>query len=216
MLVHRTRIAEEESDFVLQHLRDQVERHLYPVHRLDRPTSGVLLFAFDPETARTLSNMLTDSGIRKTYTALVRGWYGGPELLDHPVKNDRGNLRDAQTEFRMIASYTMNRPIGNYPTARYSIIECNPLSGRWHQIRQHLAHLRHYIINDRVHGDGKHNRIFKEELGIEPLFLHATSIEMNHPVDGTPLFLKAQFPKHWEAFRELDIVTLTPTDSSKE
>ena len=97
MLVHRTRIAEEESDFVLQHLRDQVGRHLYPVHRLDRPTSGVLLFAFDPETARTLSNMLTDSGILNTYTALVRGWYGVPELLHHPVKNYRGNLCHTQT-----------------------------------------------------------------------------------------------------------------------
>lgn len=209
MLVHRTRIAEEESVFVLQLLRDQTGKHLYPVHRLDRPTSGVLLFAFDPDTARQLSVMLVGGEVEKKYMALVRGWFAADGRLDYPVKNDRGNLQEACTWFRIAEKYTLHRPIGSFPTSRYSLVECYPKSGRWHQIRQHLAHLRYYIINDRVHGDGKHNRVFKNELGIEPLFLHARSLSMKHPVNGETLILKAKFPEHWEMFRELDIVEKT-------
>ncbi|MEG1616397.1 MAG: pseudouridine synthase [Bacteroidales bacterium] len=206
MLVHRTRIAEEESVFVLQLLREQTGKHLYPVHRLDRPTSGVLLFAFDPITARILSEMLVSGEVSKRYVALVRGWFPEETDLDFPVKNDRGNLQDARTLFIPLERFTMHRPIGNFPSARYSTVACFPKSGRWHQIRQHLAHLRHYIINDRVHGDGKHNRVFKGELGIEPLFLHAESLSMKHPHTGEPILLNAKFPKHWNAFRELGII----------
>ncbi|MEG1904322.1 MAG: pseudouridine synthase [Bacteroidales bacterium] len=206
LLVHRTRIAEEESVFVLQLLREQTGMHLYPVHRLDRPTSGVLLFAFDSVTARLLSEMLVSGSVIKEYRALVRGWLPESIDLDYPVKNDRGNLQEARTLFVPQERFIMHRPIGNYASARYSILACFPKSGRWHQIRQHLAHLRHYIINDRVHGDGKHNKVFKETLLIEPLFLHAYRLEMRHPHSGEPLCLEAKFPEHWQVFRELNIV----------
>lgn len=206
LLVHRTRIAEEESVFVLQLLREQTGLHLYPVHRLDRPTSGVLLFAFDAVTARLLSEALISGNVTKEYTALVRGWVAESIDLDYPVKNDRGNLQEARTLFVPQERFIMHRPIGNYPSARYSIVNCYPKSGRWHQIRQHLAHLRHYIVNDRVHGDGKHNKVFKETLGIEPLFLHAVCLEMQHPHTGVRLRLNAKLPEHWAAFRELDII----------
>ena len=175
ILVHRTKIAEEDSVFLLQIVRDLTGEHLYPVHRLDRPTSGVLLFAFDSQTARILSEMLVSGDVTKQYTALVRGWFPDEVDLDNPVKNDRGNLQQAHTIFRNISHFTLDHPVGNFAKARYSVIDCFPKSGRWHQIRQHLAHLRHYIINDRVHGDGKHNKIFKHVLNIEPLFLHAAS-----------------------------------------
>lgn len=206
LLVHRTRIAEEESVFVLQLLREQTGRHLYPVHRLDRPTSGVLLFAFDSVTARLLSEMLVSKEVSKEYRALVRGWLTDPVDLDYPVKNDRGNLQEACTQFVPLERFIMHRPIGNYPSARYSIVACFPRSGRWHQIRQHLAHLRHYIINDRVHGDGKHNKVFKETLQIEPLFLHAYRLKMTHPHTNQELQFEAKFPEHWQAFRELSII----------
>lgn len=206
LLVHRTRIAEEESVFVLQLLREQTGLHLYPVHRLDRPTSGVLLFALDSVTARLLSEALVSGEVTKEYMALVRGWFPESIDLNHPVKNDRGNPQEARTLFVPQERFIMHRPIGNYPSARYSIVHCYPKSGRWHQIRQHLAHLRHYIVNDRVHGDGKHNKVFKEILGIEPLFLHAVRLEMKHPHTGVQLSLNAKLPEHWSAFRELDIV----------
>lgn len=206
MLVHRTRIAEEESIFILQLLREQTGQHLYPVHRLDRPTSGVLLFAFDSGTARKLSEMLVSGSVQKEYWALVRGWFLESVELDYPVKNDRGNLQTAQTLFIPKERFIMDYPIGNYPSARYSLVKCFPKTGRWHQIRQHLAHLRHYIVNDRVHGDGKHNRIFKGILQIEPLFLHAHSLQMRHPYTEEPICIQAKLPEHWDRFRQLDIV----------
>ena len=193
MLVHRTKIAEEESEFVLQKLRDQIDCHLYPVHRLDRPTSGVLLFAFDSATAKLLSEMLVSGNAEKNYKALVRGWFPDSVDLDYPVKNDRGNLQEAHTIFRNIKHYILNHPIGNFPQARYSLIDCFPKSGRWHQIRQHLAHLRHYIINDRVHGDGKHNKLFKYELEIEPMFLHSASLAFKHPYNEGIVKIEACF-----------------------
>ena len=215
MLVHRTRIAEEESVFVLQLLREQTGMHLYPVHRLDRPTSGVLLFAFDSQTARLLSESLISGNVAKRYVALVRGWFRGENDLCYPVKNDRGNLQEAHTLFRGEEYFILNKPIGTFPTSRYSTVACYPKSGRWHQIRQHLAHLRHYIINDRVHGDGKHNRAFKHELSIEPLFLHAESLTMPHPHTGEELRIKAQFPEHWEMFRELPLVEKVSLESEE-
>ena len=207
LLVHRTRIAEENELFALQILREQTGRYLYPIHRIDRPTSGVLLFAFSSEIARHLGEMFTQNKIHKEYQALVRGWFPDRIELDFPVKNDRGNLQSAQTDFQLSERFVMHYPLGEYSSCRYSRITCYPHSGRWHQIRQHLAHLRHYIINDRVHGDGKHNRIFKNELLIEPFFLHARSLELSHPVDSTRLLhIEAPFPEHWDRFRELKIV----------
>ncbi len=208
MLVHKSELAPEETVFVLQTLRDQLDKHIYPVHRLDRPTSGVLLFAFSSEIARTLSEHLIDKKIKKKYLALVRGWLQESVTIDHPVKNDRGNLKDAITRFSPIRHYTLDIKMGSYDKQRYSLVGCEPESGRWHQIRQHLAHLRHYIINDRVHGNNKHNKLFKEELMIEPMFLHAESLELCHPVDKRLMVLKAELPKHYKIFEEIGNVSI--------
>ncbi len=208
MLVHKSELAPEETVFVLQTLRDQLDKHIYPVHRLDRPTSGVLLFAFSSEIARTLSEQLIDKSIKKKYVALVRGWMQESLTLDHPVKNDRGNLKDAVTRFSPIRHYILDIKMGAYDKQRYSLVACEPESGRWHQIRQHLAHLRHYIINDRVHGNNKHNKLFKEELMIEPMFLHAESLEICHPVDKRLMSLKAELPKHYKMIEKLENVSI--------
>ncbi len=198
ILVHRTTLSVGETEFIVQKLRDQTGKYIYPVHRLDRPTSGVLVFAFDSKTAALLSSMLNTSLVTKTYIALVRGWFPEERLLDYPVKNERGTIKEAITSFRNITHFILNIPVGNFPSARYSLIECKPQTGRWHQIRQHLAHLRHYIINDRVHGDGKHNNIFKHQLNIEPLFLHALKMEFKHPYTNETLIFKADLPPHWQ------------------
>jgi len=200
LLVHRTSIAEENEVFALQLLRDQVGRKLFPVHRIDRPTSGVLVFAFSPEVARWLNDQLTNGESHKKYVALVRGWFPEEMICDRQVKNDRGNLQDAVTRF--VPAKQMELPLATdrYPTARFSVVEAYPLTGRWHQIRQHLAQLRHYIINDRVHGDGKQNRIFTEQLYIREMFLHARSLRLQHPVLSSDLTIEAPFPAHWNNF----------------
>ena len=152
LLVHRTSIAESDGPFVLQLLRDQVGCKLFPVHRIDRPTSGVLVFAFSPEVARQLNDQLTNGVSHKKYVALVRGWFSQEIICNRPVKNDRDNLQEALTRFVPLKQLELPLATDRYPTARFSVVEAYPLTGRWHQIRQHLAQLRHYIINDRVHG----------------------------------------------------------------
>ena len=200
LLVHRTSIAQENERFALQLLRDQTGRKLFPVHRIDRPTSGVLLFAFSAEIARNLHDQLTNRESHKRYTALVRGWLEEKTTSDRQVKNDRGNLQDAQTLFIPQKQFELPIATDRYPTARFSIVDAYPYTGRWHQIRQHLAQLRNYIINDRVHGDGKQNRLFSEKLGIQEMFLHAHSLRIQHPVMMKELLIEADFPMHWHNF----------------
>ncbi len=208
MLVHKSELAPEETVFVLQTLRDQIDQHIYPVHRLDRPTSGVLLFAFSSEVARILSEMLISKDIKKKYLALVRGWLEESIKIDNPVKNDRGNMKDAITRFTPVRHYIMDIKMGKYEKQRYSLVACEPETGRWHQIRQHLAHMRHYIINDRVHGNNKHNKLFKENLSLESMFLHAQSLEICHPISKLPIIIKAELPKHYKIFEELSNVSI--------
>lgn len=204
VLVHRTAIATIEADeqYLLQMVRDNVGKHLYPIHRLDRPTSGVVIFALSSQVASELSQRFNTSDIRKEYLALVRGWFTEPITSTREVKNEKGTLKEAETEFIPSEQFTLNHPIGNHPSARYSIIKCYPKTGRWHQIRQHLAQLRHYIINDRVHGDNKHNRLFKHELKIEPIFLHAHSVTLTTN-SGNSLTITAPLPPHWEKFKNI-------------
>jgi Pseudouridylate synthases, 23S RNA-specific len=200
LLVHRTSIAEENERFALQMLRDQTGCKLFPVHRIDRPTSGVLLFALSSDITKQLQQQLTNGKSHKRYTALIRGWFTEDVTCERQVKNDRGNLQDAVTRFIPIKRLELPLATDRYPTARFSVIEVYPITGRWHQIRQHLAQLRHYIINDRVHGDGKQNRIFTEKLEIREMFLHARSLRIQHPITQTDLHIEAPFPPHWSAF----------------
>jgi tRNA pseudouridine65 synthase len=202
LLVHRTSIADEDVQFALQLLRDQIGCKLFPVHRIDRPTSGVLIFALSSEVARQLNDQLTNGESHKHYVALVRGWFTEEIICDRHVKNDRGNFQDATTRFAPVKQFELPLETDRYPTARFSIVDAYPVTGRWHQIRQHLAQLRHYIINDRVHGDGKQNRLFTEQLGIREMFLHARSLSILHPVTQQELFIEASFPLHWKSFME--------------
>lgn len=199
LLVHRTRIAEEENDFLLQKVRDQIQKHIYPIHRLDRPTSGIVLFALSSEVANRFSNMFQTNEICKEYRAIVRGWFPDNVDLDHPVKNEKGNQKDARTVFKNISSFELQVPSGRYETTRFSYISCFPKSGRWHQLRQHLAHLRHYIINDRVHGDGKCNRFFSDYFQEKNMFLHASELKFTHPYVEVPIVIKASLPPYWDS-----------------
>jgi Pseudouridylate synthases, 23S RNA-specific len=206
LLVHRTSISDEDDEFALQQVRDLIGQKIYPVHRLDRPTSGVLLFGLSSASASALHRLFLTRKIKKRYIALVRGWFKSQYLcLNYPVKNSKGNLIDARTDFRLIERFELPIPVLPYETSRYSLIEAIPTTGRWHQIRQHLAHLRNYIINDRVHGTGAHNKMFLEVFNVSHLFLHAREITFVHPFSDVTLTLKADFPPHW---RQLDFLEI--------
>ncbi len=202
LLVHRTNISDEENFFAVQLLRDILGQKVHNVHRIDRPTSGVLLFALSNEMASIMNAQFKDKKVRKTYVALVRGWFSQVTFLNYPVKNGNDVLFDAETHFNLLNKYELSIPVEPYETSRYSMVEAHPQTGRWHQIRQHLAHLRHYIINDRVHGTGAHNNMFTEQLGISNLFLHAYKLQFTHPVTEKEIVIQAEFPPHWEDFQK--------------
>ncbi|RMG18450.1 MAG: pseudouridylate synthase [Bacteroidetes bacterium] len=203
ILVHRTPISQDTIS-VLQLLRAQVHQRLYPIHRLDRPTSGVLLFAKTRQAAAFLSEQFREHKVRKIYWAIVRGFLPAEGLIDHPVKTERDpGGQPAITHFRCLAQQELPVAVGRYPTARYSWAEAHPKTGRKHQIRKHFAHLSHPVIGDKRYGDNKHNAFFSTQLGIERMLLHARSLEFVHPATG-PCCLQAPLD---EAFaKAIDLI----------
>jgi tRNA pseudouridine65 synthase len=199
LLVHRSDLDRRETRFALQLARDLAGRHVYPVHRLDRPTSGALLFALSPEAARLAADAFTSGAVRKTYLAVVRGFTDEDVLIDYPLRDlaerfegNRGpDSREAVTVFRRLALVKLPLPVGNFPTARYSLLEVSPRTGRRHQIRRHLKHVFHPIIGDSTYGDGRHNRLFRDEFRCSRLLLHAVEIALPHPWTGETLTINA-------------------------
>lgn len=204
MLVHRTALARGETRFVMQTLRNQIGQHVYPVHRLDRPTGGVLVFALDSEAAAALSRAFTEHRVRKRYLAVVRGW--GPDALtvDAPLREEDGIRPKAEmpahpalTDFRRLEKVELPVAVDRYPQSRYSLMEAWPHTGRRHQIRRHLARCGHPIIGDAKHGKGIHNRYFRDHLDCPHLLLSAVALTFQHPFEGRALRLQATLDAHF-------------------
>lgn len=202
LLVHRSLIDKRETRFLLQQLRDQLGQRVYPVHRLDKPTSGALLLALDPETARLLTAQFTAGEVHKTYRAIVRGYTEASGVIDYALREERDPLTDARadpdkpaqpavTDYERLAQVELPDAVGRYPTARYSLLRLAPRTGRKHQLRRHLKHIFHPIIGDTTHGDGIHNRFFRERFGSHRLLLEATALRLVHPRSGIPLSISA-------------------------
>ena len=191
LLVHRSWLDTNATEFAVQKLRDQIGQHVYPVHRLDRPTSGVLLFVLDKDSARHLMQQFIDQTTEKSYLAVVRG-HLDEGVLDYPLKFQYDKIADkkadktkppqeAVTEYRCLAKTEVPIAVGPYTSSRYSLMELVPKTGRKHQLRRHMKHLRHPIVGDTSHGDGKHNTMFRENFGIHRLLLHAAYLSFIHP-----------------------------------
>ncbi len=202
LLVHRSPIARDADEFAVQLLRDQLGRKVYPVHRLDRKTSGVLLFALDEATNSEMQRKFMDGEITKIYHAIVRGYTPDEGTIDYPLKRDDGVIQEALTYFKTLMRSEVPFAIGKHPTSRYSLVQLNPATGRMHQLRKHMAHILHPIIGDRPHGCNKQNRFFKNELGISEMMLHAVSVEFTHPVFEQEQIIKVKAP-HQFGFRNL-------------
>ncbi len=203
LLVHRTRLSGDRMA-VLQILRDQMNRTLYPVHRLDRATSGVLLFALDSETASQLGNAFAERQVHKTYRAIVRGQPPLHGDIDHPIMDpDDPVPRPARSSFACLETLRLDQEIEGRQ-ATYSLVEVRPETGRRHQIRRHLKHIHHPIIGDTTYGRGPHNRFFREQFGLYRLLLHARSLELIHPHTGQPLRIEVSETEErsWRLFRE--------------
>lgn len=191
LLVHRSPIAADVQEFALQMLRDQIQKKVFPVHRLDRKTSGVLVFGLSSEAAHKIQQQLESTESQKKYMAIVRGFFPDAIEVDYPLINDKGKTQDALTVFRTINRSELPIPFGKFQTSRYSLIEAYPKTGRMHQIRKHLNHLRHPIIGDRPHGCNKQNKLFKERWGMTTMMLHAKELCIKHPFKDEELVLKA-------------------------
>jgi len=203
LLVHRSSIAANHEVFALQLLRDQIGQKVYPIHRLDSKTSGVLLFALDPVTNAAVQNQFSNNQTQKMYHAIVRGYFPNEITVDHPVINARGKMKDAITEFSLLNQAEINVPMGKFQTSRYSLIEARPQTGRMHQIRRHLNHLRHPIIGDRPHGCSKQNRLFKQKWDMTTTMLHAKRLVITHPVSGAELVLQAEYSSEFLRVMEI-------------
>jgi tRNA pseudouridine65 synthase len=191
MLVHRTRIAEA-GEYALQRLRDQLGQHVFPVHRLDRPTSGVLLFALSSEAARHIAPQFENHTIDKHYLAVVRGYTEEYATIDYPLQEEPDKPhQEALTRYQRLATVELDIPVGRYPQARYSLIEVMPQTGRLHQIRKHMHHIFHPIVGDTTHGEGRHNRLFRDHFASQRLLLFATRLSFIHPYDGERITIEA-------------------------
>lgn len=204
-LVHRTPLDKGESRFVLQALRDQIGQPVWPVHRLDKGTSGVLVFGLSAEVASVLGQAFESGmGLHKSYRAIVRGWPADEQFIDHPLKRMRDDMRSqreevqsAQTRLRTLRRGELPIAQGTFPTLRWAEVELQPLTGRRHQLRRHMKHIAHPIMGDATHGKGPLNRAVAGHLGTSRLWLHALSLQLMHPVNGTGLTVEASTGSEW-------------------
>jgi len=217
LLVHRSWLDTHATEFAVQKLRDQIGQHVYPVHRLDRPTSGILLFVLDKDSARHLMQQFIEHTTEKRYLAVVRG-YIEQGILDYPLKYQYDKIADkkadqtkpaqeAITEYRCLATTEVPIAVGPYSSARYSLVELTPKTGRKHQLRRHMKHLRHPIVGDTSHGDGKHNTMFREHFAINRLLLHAEYLSFIHPKTEQKIEIHA--PLSGDFLRVLSDIKLT-------
>ncbi|MFI5453160.1 pseudouridine synthase [Pedobacter sp. UC225_61] len=207
LLVHRSKIANDATEFALQLLRDQIGQHVNPVHRLDRKTSGLLLFAFTKEVEIAMQKQFQESLVEKKYLAILRGYAPDRLDIDYPLKKENGTLQEAFTSFVTLQRAEIEVPFGKHSTSRYSLVEATPTTGRMHQLRKHFAHIFHPIIGDRKHGCNKQNGFFATQFEMTTMLLHASELSFNHPVTEKRIQLKATL--HEEFIRMMNVLKFT-------
>jgi tRNA pseudouridine65 synthase len=208
LLVHRTALDAHEQRFALQMLRDQLGRQVWPAHRLDKGTSGLLLFALSAEIASLLGQTFEQGRARKRYQALVRGWPAASGVIEHPLAKDPElpsagqTMLSARTDWQCLAQIEWPFSVeGRFASSRYALVEASPVTGRRHQIRRHLKHIAHPIIGDTTHGKGAHNRAVAAHLGLNRLWLHGLELQITHPASGAPLLLHAPLGDEWQLLK---------------
>lgn len=206
LLVHKSNIDKFETNFLLQQLRDQLNCYLYPVHRLDKATSGVIAFAKSPEVASQLQTALGSLETQKHYLLICRGFLPEAGMVNHPLKpiadfkRERKKPKDrpaqeAVTRYRCLGHAEINVAIDKYPQSRFSLVQASLETGRKHQIRRHFKHLSHPIIGCPKYGKSLYNRYFSEQLGVPGLMLHAWQLQVKHPVTQQSLAVTAPLPE---------------------
>ena len=203
LLVHRSPIAADVAEFALQILRDQLGQKVFPVHRLDRKTGGVLLFALSKPIEIAMQQLFMQNQVHKEYLAIVRGHTPDTEEIDYPLRKDNGMLQDAFTMYTTLKRAELDVPFGGHATSRYSLVQAVPATGRMHQLRKHFSHIFHPVIGDRTHGCNKQNKLFKETWEIDTMLLHASRIVFSHPISGIPIIINADVQSEFKRVMQL-------------
>ena len=202
LLVHRSPLDAHETRFAVQILRDQIGMRVYPAHRLDKGTSGILLFALNPSCATVLGTLFEARQIEKHYVAIVRGHPAETGTIDYPL-NRRSDPAErlktphdsapqpALTHYRCLAKTELPYCVDRYPSSRYALVTLNPVTGRRHQLRRHLKHISHPIIGDATFGKGQHNRLFQTHFDSHRLLLACTRLTFQHPYSDTRICIEA-------------------------
>ena len=207
LLVHPSPLARDATDFAMQMLRDQLGQYVYPSHRIDRKTGGVLLFALNEEVNRQVQHLFSQRAVHKKYFAIVRGYTDDAGEINYPLKKENGTMQEAFTKYKTLGRAELDVPLGRHETSRYSLVEVMPETGRMHQIRKHFDHIRHPILGDRAHGCNKQNRMFKERWDMTTMLLHASTLSFPHPVHSSKVAIfapaQAEFIRmgqmmHWD------------------
>lgn len=204
LLVHRSPIATDVTEFALQKLREQIQRPVYPAHRLDRKTSGVLLFTLHKEMDTAIQTLFAEKMMNKTYLAVVRGYTDSEGTIDYPLKKENGQMQDAVTHYKTLEQYELPIAHGKFTSSRYSLVEVTPETGRMHQIRRHFAHIFHPIIADRPHGCNKQNRFWKDTFAMDTMMLHAKKLSFHHPISNKLIVIEASLQSEFN--RVLDLL----------
>jgi len=194
LAVHRSKMVGNADEFLIDLLREQVGDNVYLAHRLDRATSGVLLVARSKDVAAAMGEQFMGRTVHKQYLVVVRGWPDpGEGLVDYalPGSRETGPRREARTQYRTLATIEVPIELGRYPQQRYALVLAEPESGRFRQIRKHLAHIHHPVIGDCQHGRGDHNRLYKQHFGCHRMLLHAWRVRFAHPLTGLAMAIDA-------------------------
>jgi len=202
LLVHKSPIDKNETRYAMKIVRNQIDQWVYPVHRLDKPTSGVLVFALSPEIASHIGQQFENHLVEKKYQALARGFTNDSGEITHPLKEiaafksdqaklDEKEAKDAFTRYTTAQRFELPYPDGRFPTSRYSLVALHPKSGRKHQLRRHLKHISHPIVGDVKYGKGPHNRLFREQFETDRLMLACTKMCITHPETNERIAIEA-------------------------
>lgn len=198
---HSRNVSDEDS--LLQLLANQFGKKFYPIHRLDRKTSGIILLAKETTFVSKFQELFTNNEIQKIYYGIVRGHAPEIKTIDSPVKGRDSNVyKEAETLLELSAKTIQDIPVKPYDSSRYSLVKLSPKTGRLHQLRIHMNKISHPLIGDPKYGDKNHNMMFLENFNCENLFLHAYSLEFTHPFSKENIVLNAKFPCDWNIIFE--------------
>lgn len=203
LLVHQSPIARDADVFALQLLRDQLDQRVFPVHRIDRKTGGVLLFALDEDIHKQVQQLFAENQVDKEYLAILRGYTEDQGDIDYALTLENGKVQEAFTSYRTIDRVELPVAYGKHQTSRYSLVKAFPKTGRMHQIRKHFAHILHPIIGDRPHGCNKQNKFFKERWQMDTMMLHALKLSFTHPITEERVNIQAPLQSEFVRMMEM-------------